>query len=126
MIVALVGLAGCGDSTSNLDEAIDSTSEDPSDQLNSFADSVSVNERFGTRTSRELSPQVEAATRDAVVAALSNFSFDMHNAIATEKPNEGSVESGFSAALALLLSSAATGSDTYAGLVHSVGYGWAC
>lgn len=108
MAAALVTLTSCDSSSSSADN--------PGNDQDLFANSDAMNERFGTKTSRELEPQTDEATRTALVSALNDFSLTMHQTIASGAPNEGSVESGLSAALALLLTSAATGGDTYAGL----------
>lgn len=113
LAAALLTLTGCDSSSSSADSS-------GTDQA-LFTNSDAVNERFGTRMSRELEPQVDEATRAALVTALNDFSLTMHQAIATGAPNEGSVESGLSAALALMLTSAATGGDTYAGLTALLG-----
>ena len=86
-----------------------------------FTNSEAVNERYGTLTSREGSPQVDEATRSAVVRSLNNFSFDLHRAVSSGAPNDGSVESGYSVAVALALTSAATGGNTYSSLTTLLG-----
>jgi serpin B len=112
-VVIAVLLAGCSNSEDNVDGAVSSSAP--------FSNSDFVNERFGTLTTREMLPQVNESTQADVVKSLNNFSFDMHRAISTGSPNEGSVESGYSAALALLLTSAATGGDTYTTLIGLLG-----
>ena len=94
---------------------------DPDAPASVFGDFDAVVERFGTRTTRELDPDVDEATRAAVVRALNDFSFDLHRAIAGRAPADGSVESGYSAAVALTLASAATGGDTRAALAALLG-----
>lgn len=111
--VAVVLLVGCSNSTNSSEDAMTSSSP--------FADSEFVSERLGMLTERDLSPQVSEPTRTAVVNSLNNFSFDMHRAVSSASPNSGSVESGFSAALALLLSSAATAGNTQSELFSLLG-----
>ena len=112
--LVLVMLSACSNSSTN------EGGQQPSDTA-LFANSDAVNERFGTRTTRELSPQVDEATRAALVRSLNNFSFDLHRAVTNEAPADGSVESGYSAAVALALTSASTGGSTYDSLVALLG-----
>ncbi len=110
----LLMLGGCSNSSSN-------NAEQQSNGASLFSDSEAVNERFGTLTARELSPQVDEPTRSALVRSLNNFSFDVHRAVSSGAPNEGSVESGYSAAVALAFASAATGGNTYNSLITLLG-----
>jgi len=110
MSAALFLTTGCGSSSD--DDGIGATVSN----LTLFADSDVVNEQFGTATVRDVSAMVDDATSAAVVTSLNDFSFDLHRAVIAENPDQGSVESGYSAALALLLTSAATGGNTLAGL----------
>ncbi len=113
MAAAIASLFACDSSSDNADATNNGETL--------FASSEAVNERFGTLTTRELEPQVDEATRAALITALNDFSLTLHQAIAAQSPNEGSVESGLSAALAFLLTSAATGGDTYSGLTSLLG-----
>ena len=99
------------------------SSDNPAEEnLSFFSSSNSLNERYGTRTTRDLNPQVEAATRDAIVKSLNNFSFDLHRAVTANDSENGSVESGYSAAVALALTSAATGGTTLSSLTTLLGF----
>ena len=86
-----------------------------------FTTSDAVNEQFGTTTVRDVAPDVDTLTSAAVVNSLNNFSFDLHRAVTAENPDQGSVESGYSAALSLLLTSTATGGDTLVALNNLLG-----
>jgi len=114
LTIALLFLGACNNNTTN-------NGNQQSGDTSLFANSDAVNERYGTQTSRELSPQVDEATRLAVVQSLNNFSFDLHRAVSSGAPSEGSVESGYSAAVALALTSAATGGSTYSSLAALLG-----
>ena len=85
-----------------------------------FTTSDAVNEQFGTTTVRDVAADVDTLTSAAVVNSL-NFSFDLHRAVTAENPDQGSVESGYSAALSLLLTSTATGGDTLVALNNLLG-----
>ena len=89
-------------------------------ELALFTTSDAVNEQFGTTTVRDVAADVDTLTSAAVVNSL-NFSFDLHRAVTAENPDQGSVESGYSAALSLLLTSAATGGDTLVALNNLLG-----
>ena len=80
-----------------------------------------VTEQFGALTTREISSEVNAAASTELVNSLNDFSFSLHRAVSAVEPEAGSVESGFSAAMALLLASAATGGDTLAALNNLLG-----
>ncbi|MFK7861186.1 MAG: serpin family protein [Granulosicoccus sp.] len=109
-IVLLAGLlVGCSDSNGGLSDS-------------TFADSDAVNERFGSITSRDLSPDVTDETKSALVESINDFSLEFHRAISNAAPNDGSIESGYSAAVALAFASAATGSNTYSSLVSLLGF----
>lgn len=111
LIIALSLLSSCSSSSSTNDG-----------DASQFANSEAVNERFGTLTAREASPQVDEQTRAAVVRSLNNFSLDLHRIVSAGEPSEGSVESGYSVAVALSLASAATGGSTYSSLTTLLGF----
>jgi serpin B len=116
-IVAVVLLSACS-------SPADNSADTPNPIANVsrvFADSDVVNERYGTATTRNLVPQIDEGTQSSIVNSINEFSFTMHRAVSANKPNEGSILSGFSAALALSLSSAATGGDTYTALTALLG-----
>jgi len=110
---ALFTLVACS-SSSNSDG-------EPANDLSHFSGSEHITERFGTITSRDATPDVSEATRDAYIAALNNFSFDLHRANTEQAPQEGSVESGYSAAVALAMGAAATGEPTLTSLNTMLG-----
>ena len=86
-----------------------------------FADSDAFTERFGTRTARDANPDVDDATRDALVDALNDFSLELHRAVASADPGAGTVSSGYGAATALSLALAGTAGDTRSALANLLG-----
>ena len=128
VLVASLGLlCACSDSSITApDSSVDSDSsitvpDSSVDNGAGFADSEAVNERFGALTSRDLLPEVDEVTRSTVVAAINDFSIKLHNAIGSASPAQGSIESGFSAAIALSFASAATGGNTLSELATLLG-----
>lgn len=118
LLVGLGFLSACGDSSTTTPA---SSSDSSDNNASAFADSDAVNERFGTVTSRDLLPEVDQATRSTVVAAINDFSLNLHRAISSEAPTQGSIESGYSAAIALSFASAATGGTTFSDLFNLLG-----
>lgn len=78
-------------------------------------------ERFGARTTRNLTPNVDAASVAAVVSAINNFSLDLHRAAIAATPDENSISSGYSAAVAFSLALAGTSGDTLSALANLLG-----
>ena len=120
LLAGLGSLSACGDSSTSSPDSSNSP-DSPVDNMSVFADSEAVNERFGAVTSRDLIPEVDEATRSTVVAAINDFSLNLHRAIGSVSPTEGSIESGYSAAIALSLASAATGGTTFSDLANLLG-----
>ena len=87
----------------------------------SFADSDAFTERFGTRTARDENPDVDDATRAALVTALNDFSLELHRAVASADPGAEAISSGYGAATALALALAGTDGDTRTGLANLLG-----
>ena len=111
-----IATTGCGSSSSDSEINVDGTAP----ELALFTTSDAVNEQFGTTTVRDVAANVDTLSSAAVVNSLNNFSFDLHRAVTAENPDQGSVESGYSA-LSLLLTSAATGGDTLVALNNLLG-----
>ena len=111
---ALITLVACSSSSSNPDG-------EPGSDLSSFSASEHLTERFGSITSRDASPEVSDATREAYIEALNNFSLDLHRVSSEQAPQEGSVESGYSAAVALSMAYAGTASTTQSALANMLG-----
>ena len=113
VLASLVVMAGCDGSTSN-----ETGGEAPASVFDS---SDAVNELFGTITLRNTAPDIDAGSLAEVVRAFNNFSFDLHRVVAGITPAEGSIESGYSAAVALSLAYAGTAGSTQSGLAGLLG-----
>ena len=125
------GLAGCGDSSSEPPATDDPspapvaappdgpTPPGPVATTPAFAGSDVTVERFGTRTARDADPDADEATLAATVAAINDFSFDLHRAAVAA--GAGGVESGYGALVALSLALAGTEGDTRAALAALLG-----
>lgn len=87
-----------------------------------FASSEAVNERFGNLLQRDLSPQPDSADFQAVVMALNDFSLKLHRTVATGSSTTATIESGYSAAMALSLASAGTDGATQTQLSSLLGF----
>ena len=81
-------LVACGDD----DTTGGSISPDDPSAGSSFADSDAFTERYATRT-EGVEPDIDAATLDALVDALDDFSLDLHRAVAAADPTAGTVTS---------------------------------
>ena len=122
LAISAVFLAGCSDSNPSGLPDDNSSNSVPSDGLTSvFDESDAVNERFGTVTSRNTNPDVDSASQAMVVRAINEFSLDLHRIVANGEPDGGSVESGYSAAVALSLAYAGTSGETQVALANMLG-----
>ncbi len=111
---ALLTLVACSSSS-------DSDSE-PANGQSGISASEHLTERFGSVTSRNASPEVSETTRETYIAALNNFSFNLHRVNSEQAPQEGAVASGYSAAVALAMGAAATGEPTLSSLNTVLGF----
>ncbi len=112
-LLGVIVLAGCGGSSSG------PAASDPSASV--FDGSDSVNELFGTRTTRSSASDVDAASQARVVSALNDFSLSLHHTVANRAPSEDSIESGYSAAVAFSLAYAGTAGATRSALSGLLG-----
>lgn len=113
--LTLSPLAGCGDGGDG-----DPVGPASPSGASAFADSDAFSERYASRTGRD-APDIDAATLDALVLALDDFSFDLHRAAVATAPAAGTVSSGYGAATALSLALAGTAGDTRTGLANLLG-----
>lgn len=121
-LMGILALAGCSGSSSgdnpisNGDDNIMSGST-----ASPFDNSNAVNERFGALTSRNIAPDIDEDSQTAVVRSINDFSLNVHRIVAASDPDNGSVESGYSAAVALSMAYAGTASTTQSALANMLG-----
>lgn len=115
-ILAAFILSCCSDNAPN-----DQSNSTNTFGLNDFSATPSVNERYGTVTSRNLNPSAGESLESAVVDSINSFSLALHRSIAAHSPDENSIESGYSSANVLALASSGAGGNTYQGLVELLG-----
>ncbi|MFK7857447.1 MAG: serpin family protein [Granulosicoccus sp.] len=131
---SVFAIAGCNDSTTISDPVSIAgttsppgtpgslgTPAPPGSSVSVLESSDSVIERFGTLTARNTAPDVEASSQADVVRAINNFSLDLHRTVVATAPTSGSVESGYSAAVALSLTYAGTAGNTQSALANMLG-----
>ncbi len=113
-VSVLYMLSSCGSSSSE---------GDPTDTLtpSALTSSGVISEQFGTITGRDREPNVTESDQSALVGAMNDFSFDLHRQLVAASPTEDAVSSGYSAAVALTLASAATAGETRAALANLLG-----
>lgn len=111
--LSLIVLVACSGSTDN-----PVSSESP---VSVFDGSEAVNERFGTLILFDTAPDIDPTSQTEVVRILNNFSLDLHRSVTNLAPNEGSIESGYSAAVALSLAYAGTAGSTQSALANLLG-----
>ena len=116
ILISVLAVASCSSSSSSpADGDINPAS------MSVFEDSDAVNELFGTLTVRNTTPDIDTASQTEVVQAINNFSLDLHRIAAGEAPAEGTIESGYSAAVALSLAYAGTAGATQSALANLLG-----
>ena len=118
----VIAVAGCSETGTTSQPDDNSADGSTNNGLSSVFDGSDViNERFGTLTSRNTNPEIDSASQTMVVTAMNDFSLNLHRIVADGAPDDGSVESGYSATVALSLAYAGTSGDTQVALANLLG-----
>ncbi len=120
-LTALMALASCGGSTPSSNPTSDPDNGVSPSMPSSLNSSDAVNERFGTLTSRNTIPEIDEESQASVVSAINDFSLKVHRAVVDTAPTDSSIESGYSAAVALSLAYAGTAGSTQLALANTLG-----
>lgn len=121
-LTSVLALAGCSDSSTE-DTPLSNTGGDPAGltPTSSLQESDAVNERFGTLTARNTTPDTDGNSQATVVRAINDFSLDLHQTVVDAAPESSSVASGYSAAVAFSLAFAGTSGSTQSSLANMLG-----
>ncbi len=124
---ALTVTACSSDDDDNPGSGNDAPSDDvpannvPVDGDSLFSTSTIAEERFANVTERNTDPAVTADTVAAVIEGLNGFSIDLHSRIVGEHPDENTIGSGYSIALAVSLLRAAAAGEVDSALANVTG-----